>query len=194
MNKFMQHTTVFFVLILVCLLNIHCGDACGVTETCNPDNTTGYGDTQTSGGDNNTGDGTGIFDGNPADASVFYDPDEESAPMIAETASTTDILQSICEVLSNCYNLTDTNACVTSLETDQGLLTEFGVDTDTYSSFDDVQDAIDASGIETSGAEISYCTQAISEVSCDTIEAGDAYSTETPTDFSDVFMMMPDEC
>ncbi|OVE82766.1 hypothetical protein BVY03_00150 [bacterium K02(2017)] len=103
-----------------------------------------------------------------------------------------DLLTSICNVLANCFTTTDFTDCETSLESDPNLLLEFG--TSTLTSFTAIQTAIDNNSLSVSSTSFNTCKTAIEAVSCQTIETNSAFSAASPTIFTSVFGMIPDNC
>jgi len=129
--------------------------------------------------------GAGTETGNPKP--------ETANEMLAD--ETTLLLNSICSALGGCFESTSTTECGEALQTDTNALNEFGADTNTINSFDEVQTDIDSGAITVDTDQLIACRDAIANVSCATMEADNVFDDSNPSDFSNVFMIVPQtEC
>ncbi len=153
----------------------------------------------------NCGAGTTITDNPTGD--IFSNAAEEDAPDAASTGGddsvesdamyetvTGSVLSYACGVFEDCYTGFDEVACQTYLNTNFAMLGVFGVDTTTYASFDAVQDAIEDEELVVSSSAVSACLSAITDISCSDISEKNAYSESLPSDYSRVYLIIPEEC
>lgn len=118
---------------------------------------------------------------------------ETSDEMTAD--ETTLLLNSICSALVGCFDSASQTECGEALQTDANALNAFGADTVTYQSFTEVQADIDSGAITVDVDQLTSCRDAIANVSCATMEADNVFDESSPSDFSNVFIIIPQvEC
>lgn len=170
---FIKSEIVFGLLafVLVCLIS-SCGSECGGTETGNP---------SCSGAET-----AGTEDDDTADSG-----DDSAADA---TAPITGILMGVlCDAVDACYTTFDDAECAEQIQTDVDALSAFGADTDLYTSFDELQEGIDAGDVEVDTAVYEECLDDIAAVSCAAMTSDNVF-TESASNYTRVERAVPDSC
>ncbi len=160
MNKILFLTFGLSALLAVGI----CSCGAGVTETCNPTTTvtcpTGF---------------TDSGDGIQSDWAI---------------PTTYQIVYSLCEVLTACYDEVDYTECVEAVNESTAVIDELGLTGSVYQTFDGVQSAVAAGTVILDEAQVDVCLAAIEAVSCTQIDTLDAYDA----DYTNVQALVPDVC
>lgn len=173
----------FFIGLLIFLSFIlsGCGD---LTETGNPRKKIFDG----------TVDDTTETTSAPASPAKDDGDDGDSAqPIMAQPVYTDIILQAMCSTVDACYENFSQDTCLNFLDTDTNAMETMGVDTSVYSSFTEVQVAIDAKELEVSSSEVTACEEAIVAVSCDTQDDLGVFADGDAGDYSRVYLVIPED-
>ncbi len=187
--------------ILLALILVLCGlfsscqsSACGTTETGNPVCTA---DSADAGDDSSSSAFTCSFCYDEVEASIEDGDSETSDDADTQTATETlsevgEVLFGICDRATECYGVEELD-CIEAVYTELNMLNAFGADFVTYSDFEELQTGVDAGLVVVSDTTLTSCVAAIEAVSCEELDADEAYDESTES-YDRLYLSVPTAC
>lgn len=188
MSKFLKYWFLILVILISTIL-IHCGD--GVTETGNPTSVPSSEEPSSE-----TKEFACDFCYDSTETSTTSDTDDEGVDVLVSQplSETGTILFALCGKVNDCYEgLTEDLDCIEGVYEDENILSAFGVNTTLYQNLEEVQTAIDEESVSVNSDVLDSCETALTGLSCPDLENNDIFSEDTPSDYSSVYLIIPEE-
>lgn len=136
--------------------------------------------------------GEGTETGNPTAHTGDDDDDDAESPADVSLTSSEQILEALCDKLTECYtSLTETD-CETGIKATGGLENDIGLTEGSYSTYQDIIDAEENGEISADSDALSSCIADIGSSECGNTEVDSAYDSADADNFDDVENMVPD--